>query len=253
MLRKNDNADLKAFAVLGVIGLIAMIFGPVVWLTWSYMKNLPAARVSTSSTTTASGPVGPLGELNSTCGGPDRLPCRPGLKCSNGTDYGKTGICIKDYTPATTNVVAPSGPITKQLGEACVQPDYCASGLVCAAGKQGNATTTGICQKIDASSPNILKLKLDGAAPLQGKYSAAAGSTIKLDIQTINADRVEAYFVPSDAPAKRQPIALKQGVGGTYQSAADFKVMSKMTGDFTVWVFKGASFAVLSLPFASQE
>lgn len=248
MSSKNENTDLKMLAGLGVVGLVLLVLGPVVWLAWSIMSRAPETEAPAIPAQTAPGPVGALGELDSTCGGPSRLPCRPGLRCSTGMDFSKSGTCVKDEAAAPEGTAKPEAKL--QLGETC-GTELCAPGLFCS--RQDDAGSTGVCRMSDAQAPNILKFKLVGAEPSAGSYVAAAGTTIYLEVSTVNADKATAYFIPEDPSRDRVAIALKKGQAGEYRSEKGFKAEKGMKGNFQVRVDNGPSYAALDLAFATSD
>lgn len=249
MPQKNDTADLKIFAVLGVIGLMLMIFGPAAWLTYRYMAQQPEISAPASPTTTKTMPSGPLGELDSTCGGPNRLPCRPGLKCSNGIDYAKTGVCEKDLAAAKSGV-----PVYRQLGEACryafpVSED-CAPGLVCL---MANASSTpGTCIQPEKTSPQIIRVKLEGAEPASGQYLVSAKKGLSYTVETLNAETVRALWNPDKGSPGESKLSRK--TGGTFVNPLKGEWKAGVAGTLTIRAFdKAGSFAILDYRLASQE
>jgi hypothetical protein len=240
MPKNKENTDFKILVALGVIGLGLLIFGPAAYLAWRAVTLSPPAETVVEEAQ-VDAPVGALGELGSTCGGSDRLPCRPGLKCSSNTDFSKTGVCQKDETAA-----ASQGFAYKQLNEPCALQDYCAPGLFCS-----DADSGAVCLASDATAPNVLKMKIDGAEPVEGGYAAAVGEMLKLEVQTVNTVEVEAYFIPSAASGEWLKIELSKELAGDYLSAEPIEVKPLMDGQFVVKVKQGKAHAALGLPFAS--
>jgi hypothetical protein len=240
MPKNKDTADFKVLVALGVIGFGLLIFGPAAYLAWKALTFGPPAETVVEETL-SDAPVGALGELGSTCGGPDRLPCRPGLTCSTNTDFSKTGVCQKDEQASSAPGIA-----FRQLNETCAPPDFCAPGLFCS-----GADPSGVCLASDASSPNILKLKIDGAEPVEGGYAAAVGDKLKLQVGTINTEEIEAYFLPTDPLGERIKISFVKEAAGDYSSIDSLEAKPLMDGQFMVKVMQGKAYAALSLPFAT--
>lgn len=249
MPRKNQNTDLKAFAILGVVGLALLVFGPTAWLVWSVMTRPPEVQAPQTATTTVSGPVGALGEMNSTCGGPNRLPCRPGLKCSNGSDYAKTGVCEKDESAAKSGSL-----VYRQLGEACryafPSSEDCVPGLIC---RMANASSTaGECAKPENTSPQILKVKLEGAEPANGEYLVSAKTGLSYLVETVNVDTVRALWSP-DKGSPGETKLLRQA-GGTFLNPLKGYWLPGASGTLTFRAFdKDGSFAILGYQIVSRE
>jgi hypothetical protein len=156
-------------------------------------------------------PNEPLGELGSHCGGPLRLPCRPGLSCSvDGQETQALGLCVK-----------PVGgiPITMQLNEACSLSTPCATGLFC-------AKDQGICKTIVNGSPRVTKLTLEGMQFDVGVYAAEAGKTVTIRVEVENATRVEARL--RQGTGLTQLGSMKSDGKGAY--SVTFSVTPGMSG-----------------------
>jgi len=248
MPRKNENSDLKALAILGGIGLALMVMAPAIWLIWTVMTRPAESPAPDAKVPTASGPVGALGELDSTCGGPNRLPCRPGLKCSNANDFSKTGVCEKDL------VSQPGARTYRQLGEACgysfPQSEDCAPGLVC---RMANASSTrGLCAKAEKTSPQILKAKLEGAEPSGGEYLVSAKTGLSYSVETANAEVVRALWSP-DKGSPGETKLLRQA-GGMFSNPLKGNWRPGATGTLTFRAFaEDGSFAILDYRLSSRE
>lgn len=116
----------------------------------------------------------PLGELNSHCGGPLRLPCRPGLECSVDTrETESLGLCKKS---SRVSVAAP-----RQLNEACESSQPCAPGLFCKF--EGGASS---CKTIVTGAPRVMSLKLVGAQQAEGVFRAKVGESIEIQVIAVN-------------------------------------------------------------------
>lgn len=242
---RNNLADLKALAVVGAIGFAVFLFGPAAYLTYRAMtRPLPPASAPPVSDVQA--PQGRLGEFGSTCGGPSRLPCRPGLLCSSGTDFSKTGVCQKDE-----GTVGRTAQADRQLGEGCKEGP-CAPGLYC---DQSASSEQGwVCRTQTGESPNILKAKLEGSEPIPGGYAAASGTKLKVSVQTANADGVTVLFVPNGADLGQVEVGMEKAPGGGFASKDGFLVADGMSGDFRIRAAAtGTGYSVLDLPFATKD
>ncbi|OGL79243.1 hypothetical protein A3E39_00485 [Candidatus Uhrbacteria bacterium RIFCSPHIGHO2_12_FULL_60_25] len=117
--------------VLGIIspiilGFLAAFF-LTVYLPRPYVPPAPAS----------------LGERGTSCGGPGRWPCKPGLVCTVAPDEWttKTGECVTDTRP-----VYPPG----SAGNACDNERGCAPGLVC----DRTGVAAGTCVSPTSTTPS---------------------------------------------------------------------------------------------------
>lgn len=97
MLKEDSTLGFKLLAALGVFGFLALISLPIVIGYFALSGKIP--MLSTTEKTvqqpipTVKTPE--LGEEGSACGGPARLPCKPGLACSNDASVSEsTGTCV---------------------------------------------------------------------------------------------------------------------------------------------------------------
>ncbi len=228
--------DLKLYAVLGAVFVLLVAGAAIVLIVLGTHKPLaPAAGKSSQS---ASKVTGKLGEISSTCGGPQRLPCRPGLKCSNGDDTQSYGTCVKVVIPSTEGVLAQG-----QLNEGCNELNACVPGLYC---KQG------ICASLESMAPRIQEMLLDGAQLNYGGYMAKPGTTITLNLQTLNAENVTIYYLSADGSQTKKVEPVAKSAGGKY--SADFSIVKGMQG----WLEARATaqsgdYSVLSVGIAASE
>jgi hypothetical protein len=178
-----SNIDLKIFIGMGLVALVLMFSLPLFlgFVTVLKYQGEPAGKQAQPADMYNE----PLGELNSHCGGPSRLPCRPGLSCSN--DQGipnSIGTCI--VSAATTTATYVPG----QLNQTCnlSQSPACTVGLYC---KKINSTSqTGTCLKIDATAPHVLSISFQGLQPSEGWYVGKVGTKATINLETVNADSV---------------------------------------------------------------
>ena len=114
---------LNVLIVLGSIGwVLAFSFG-----FYIAMKLAPLTDATNDSNNTQM--VGELGEEGSMCGGPQRLPCNPGLVCDATNGEAKTGRCVKDM-----RAMSPLG----EVGQSCGGDVGCSPGLMCVSTEGGS-------------------------------------------------------------------------------------------------------------------
>ncbi|GEM_PF-5396097 len=174
MEHKTSILVLKLFAVLGLLGIMLGAF--VMYQVWLVVSKLePTAHTI------------PVGELGSSCGGEARLPCRPGLSCSNlVAGATSTGVCEKG---ASVSSQQSKFGVTdfRQLGETCGENFiFCAPGLYCK-----KLQTSSACSQIDVAAPQAISIKVVGAQPQQGVYRAPSDTPLLVVVQTRNAKTVE--------------------------------------------------------------
>lgn len=97
MEQKDSVLGFKLLAVLGVVGIIALIVSSVL-LGMFVLKEIYSGSSGfeqPSVSTVPSTKTPELGEEGHACGGAARLPCKPGLVCSNdATIIGSEGECV---------------------------------------------------------------------------------------------------------------------------------------------------------------
>jgi hypothetical protein len=214
--------DLKALAWLGLTGLVLLIALPVVLGYVALVKYTSVVGQPGLEQERAAAYNEPLGELGSRCGGPDRLPCRPGLACST-TDVKQIGKCEK--SPVTGQKAAAA-----QLNESCggVQAPFCVPGLYCKNSAAAGSEFKGTCKNFDATAPFISTVKIDGLQPdLGGGYRGKAESQAVINVQAVNASSVSMVLEAkegSGAAAAASPIgAVKAAGGGKYSAVLTVK------------------------------
>lgn len=106
--QRESTVDLKALAIFGGVAYLAMFVGMFYWLFATAPASLDEngsfqeefqqmdEPFGTEEPPAAPEPVkkGGLGSEGSVCGGTDRLPCMPGLRCAVSTGE-SMGICAK--------------------------------------------------------------------------------------------------------------------------------------------------------------
>lgn len=253
-------ADLKIFAGLGVVAIIGLILLPLIGLgyviketgriqdcvgrsasdpgcapgpLWEFLGK-DSAPVETQPPAEGSKPApSALGGEGSVCGGPDRLPCMPGLGCQK-QDGDVYGICMKAEVDATVK--------TRNIGDACgnaIGP--CAAGAVC---KLSPGVAMGVCINAGSASPRIASLSLKGMALDQGWYVADAGTDVEIIVNAVNAVAVRANLIPFNAEpagARTALAELKRAEGG------------KFTGSFTVSASLKAGLEIIATSKDGQE
>lgn len=257
----HPDTDLKIFAGLGILAVVALILLPLIGLgyviretgriqecigrsasdpgcapgpLWEFLgKEEPsreiAAPVNNAEETTPSA----LGGEGSVCGGPERFPCMPGLGCQK-NDGEVYGICSKAVVDTTVK--------TRNVGDACgdaIGP--CATGAVC---KLSPGLASGVCITAETASPQIVSLSLKGMALDQGWYVADAGADVDIVVSAVNAEKVRANLIPQDPASSgtRTKLAdLKRTAGGTF------------TGSFTVPKSLLASLEIVATSKDGQE
>lgn len=111
-----------------------------------------------------------------------------------------------------------------------------------------------MCKSQDGQSPSILKAKLEGAEPVMGKYLAAGGTKIKLNVQTVNAEKVTVFFMSDAAQNDRTEVVMDKDPGGIFGSQNDFLVAKGISGYFRIEAHSvGVGYSILDLPFASKD
>ncbi len=98
----------------------------------------------------------------------------------------------------------------RQAGEVCgTNFGYCSVGLVC---QTHESKTVGECVPRTESSPFALSLKLEGMSLDQGLYVGEAGSDVRIVVQTVGADTVEAFVYGHAIPLSRGEAGQYTGV-----------------------------------------
>ncbi len=184
MKRSDVIRLLSIFAWLG-IGLIVLVVATTRLISViEIRREIPMGMPNGAAPSQFIPPNEPLGELGSHCGGPLRLPCRPGLECS--VDRGKTevlGLCVQPQGVSED---------VRQLGEVCDSSVPCAPQLVCA-----SAENQSICKTAENDTPKITTFTLAGAQFDSGIYSVPAGSTIVVHATITNARTVTLWSRPN--------------------------------------------------------
>src|SRR3989344_4185590 len=109
----SSATDLKIFIGLGLGALLLMFTLPVFLGYVTVLKYEGEQQMKQGQTADTYNE--PLGELGSHCGGPSRLPCRPGLTCNNDQN-GKdsVGTCVASSSSSTGSSYLPG-----QINQAC--------------------------------------------------------------------------------------------------------------------------------------
>jgi hypothetical protein len=239
----SSGLDLKIFAWIGLAVMVALMVFPFVlgyFAVVAYRSDILSAIDKGLPADT-----GLLGELGSRCGGPDRLPCRPGLECSELADPAAYGRCIR---PAW------AGARIGQLNDACGEdlPD-CAAGLFCK--NPSGAEAKGTCSTIDtATDPHIVSVKLDGMSPDNGVYHAVDGTNATVRIQALNADRVSVRLKPKEGAAGTTSTLgeVVKAEGGLFTAALE--VRKGLDADLVVTARNDkGEFSAVSVAVAANE
>lgn len=234
-MKTTDSARaFKILAWLGVLLIILLLALPKMISIIEVSRTVGGARPAGQP---AEGlpPNEPLGELGSRCGGPLRLPCRPGLQCS--VDHGTTstlGLCERPEGAGEARL--------GQLGDACgAGKPYCVSGLYCK-----GAASAGACTTFAAGAPKIESIKLADAQFSEGWYFAEPDTAVFVTVTAVNAAFVDLRY--GDAPLGK----MEKGQGGTY--TANVFVKKGPGGDLiAVVTAKNGDTAALSVKLASTE
>ncbi|MFA4954142.1 MAG: hypothetical protein WC641_02425 [Patescibacteria group bacterium] len=246
-----DNVKvLKGLVIWSVVALAILLFIPgllIMFLLGRYSDTLiqDISRTPAPSETTN----GTLGEKGSTCGGSSRLPCSPGLTCSVELNSPTTGVCQDGKSAAKNNVYR----YELAEGASCLSVfDVCAAGLYCKNDPESEGPD-GHCTKTTDKTPQIVQFKLAGAELAAGKYLAKPGTKLSLSVKTLNADKVEAYFIYNDTQKSGIEIKLKRGTGGQYTGEKEFTVEQGMDGTFEFFAYKTNDYSGAVAPFAASE
>ncbi len=190
----------------------------------------------------------PLGELQSRCGGPDRLPCRPGLFCSAGS-LEQMGRC--EQTEPALNKTA----IYADLQEACGgDARLCAPGYYCKK-NQTSSKPWGVCVHFDAVAPFISSVKIENMQlDAAGIYRGVSGTEAKITVQAVNASSVSLELDKNEKTIDDpSPIVAPQAGG----SGLYFSFLSINKGLAANLVIKAESesgdMSLVSIPVASAE
>jgi hypothetical protein len=236
MLKHDASWDLKALAWMGVALFVVLLMVPAIWWVLT-MKNVQLASDQLTSTSTGNGLIG---ELGSTCGGEQRLPCRPGLVCQADSEEA-IGVCEKD----------PSQPAfaVSQFGESCGKGEApCGPGLFCRKVKDGSGMS---CDKVTADAPYIVSIKPQGMQPEEGWYRAKAGTKVQVLVQAVNAESAALAIFPKNEDGKEQDLGqMKKQEGGKF--LAEFTVENGLEADLVATVSSASGeFSSLSINIAT--
>lgn len=167
--------DLKVLAVIGG-AIIALMF--CVPFVFGFLN----ARHQTAIKQAAYNQ--PLGQEGSGCGGTDRLPCGPGLRCST-SSIQELGKCVKDE-----NKIQRAATYSA-VGKACdASRELCAPGSYC---KRNNDTSAhwGTCSRFDVEAPFISSVRIENMQlDMSGVYRGAVDTKAKITVQAVNASSV---------------------------------------------------------------
>lgn len=221
--------ETKFLKTLAIVGVAALVFAFVTVFFVSYVA-LRTARTTTFQPTASgngatNGAAGLLGELGSACGGPQRLPCKPGLACS--ATGGASGTCVKDVSQPSLNF--------QQYGEACgTNLPPCSAGLFC---RKPNAGQAWICDKLTDQAPYIVSIQPEGAQTDAGWYRAAAGSTVHVLVQAVNATHAVLSLIPKGTQTVQILGDMKPEGGGRY--SLDLTIPANLQADLMATVNDG--------------
>lgn len=195
----SSATDLKILAVIGAVAMVAVFSAP---LLLGYVVLMKSASIDNGMLAADE----PLGEKGSRCGGPEHLPCRPGLSCS--AESGATGKCVE---------ASEAPPAYPQLGGDCRTSDdpSCAPGLVCDVA----TGDSGTCKPADAASPHVSSVRLEGVQPKGGSYVGEPGAQALAHIQTINAKTVTVRLKAEGQDSVLLDVAPAEG--GIWTAAFD--------------------------------
>lgn len=231
--------DIKILVWIGGIFAVLLMALPIIIVSVIYLRSGPGSFPASSTTQSANG----LGEEGSACGGPMRLPCRPGLSCET-AEAGELGVCVKAQPAVESHRVG-------MLDEACGETSgRCGVGLAC---KTSPGTTSGVCIGETATSPKVLSVRLDGMQQDQGWYRAEPGTDVKITVQAVNAKSASVYLEPySTGTARTKLVDLEREEGGTF--VGTFKVPSHLNAELDVIVRDdGGSFSGMSVKAAATN
>lgn len=241
------TTDLKIFIGLGVIGLLVFITLPIIALTQlssivdedgrvkcvnaegapiecegaaklyqSFHEELVSA--ASQETTAESSSTAGLGSEGSICGGVDRFPCMPGLRCMV-EEGATTGVCMSNPVEEVFRVRMKDDACGSSIG-------WCALGLVC---KLSPGNSMGVCIDADDESATVLTLTLEGMTHDEDTYRAEVGSDIFTTVQAVNA--VSARLIGGSVA---NPVSkdLSRADGGVF--SGEWTVPPQLSGD--LWV-----------------
>lgn len=239
------DIPLKIFAWLGAVAVILMFATLAI-----FIRVLPV-----SVPFPAQGDLGqaaysePLGELGSHCGGPERLPCKPGTQCSYaGTDTAQYGVC----QPAPT--AAGAATALSQQDQPCGDSMFCDVGLYCKKIGSG-AAFYGTCKTVDSLAPFVVSVAMDGMQPdPNGGYRAAAGTKATVRVQTVNAKvlTMELNVVNARVDATQSLGEVKAEGAGKY--SATLNVVKGLSGKILITAeSKTGDKSWLTIPISAIE
>jgi hypothetical protein len=210
------------------VGIMSLRPGP------APLQEKPAENTTTNG----------LGEKGSACGGPMRLPCKPGLSCET-EESGGLGVCVAALPAVESHRVA-------ALNEACGElTARCGIGSVC---RTSPGLASGVCIEEAAGSPKVLSVRFDGMQQDQGWYRAEPETAATITVQAVNAMSASVYLEPyADATTTRvKLIDLERKEGGTFTGT--FKVPLHLNAEMDVIVRDGnGQFSGMSVKVAATK
>ncbi|MFH1621393.1 MAG: hypothetical protein ABIB04_04910 [Patescibacteria group bacterium] len=238
-----EGWDLKVLALIGGTVLMAIICLPLFLNRPGFKKNIVSSDKQSLESERQAAFSDPLGELRSRCGGPDRLPCKSGLKCSS-SSVDEIGRCVNAETNFSVSLVY------SDLGELCGnEASPCAPGAFC---KKGDVDKKawGTCARFDADAPFISSVKIENMQlDMSGVYRGAPGTEAKITVQTVNVASLN-FELSSGEPSLIGEISGLSG--GMYLTTLSVKkglsanLVIKATND-------AGDTSLVSIPVASAE
>jgi hypothetical protein len=233
----SSTLGLKIFAVLGALVLLGLVSLPV-FIGYLALSGKIPSMVQTENETPFTSTTTQLGELGSQCGGPARLPCKPGLTCSADPKVdNSTGVCEE---------AKPESPGQPQAGMSCAEMP-CANGLYC-------RKTTQTCATIDETAPHVVSVTVASSQLVEGVYEVPVDTATKITVQTVNAEKVTMMLNPDEgfgtAGISQWLTSPKREKGGAYTAALTFRHEFKGSIEIVVTSKTGDS-STLLVPIAS--
>jgi hypothetical protein len=172
----------KAVIAIIVIAIVALM-GIFLFMTSEGNRSQEDQNLTASSP----GAKPALGTLGAQCGGKDRLPCMPGLKCNTpqGQFATMTGVCVKDEN-APTNIA--------KEGEECDGTAIiCEPGFTC---QKNGGKGTCVNMLSESKKSFIFSLIPNGAELDGGVYKAAVGTKLHITVEAVNVTGGSLYYLP---------------------------------------------------------
>jgi len=231
MKQSDTSRLLTVCAWLGIALVVVIALATRFLSVVRVSREIPMGASLVRSRATFVPPNEPLGELGSHCGGPLRLPCRPGLSCSiDHVQSEMLGKCVKREVGASESLERAH---VAQVGENCVDETQavsllpCATGLFCMKGRPAD-----VCAVMTAASPKVSRVTLEGAQFDNGTYRAKAGRAIAVHVEVLNETQVQMRM--GEPGAEKDAGLLKKNSDGTY--VGTLVIPSGFSGDVQIVV-----------------